>query len=194
MGTTIGDHQAGGGVDDQVFPQLDQVRYSHLGLTYGNGVWLEVCPQVKRAVSTVLCTVLQCLRGPGPSLLAGLGVGDGEGEFFEFGDQGAEAAVVVEPLPVVVELVVGDEPGDGFPGGLAGPLPVGAVQVRGVGVAAAGGLAAADVPLEEGAGQGRAEAGELGGDAGGAGLPGRVRRHVLMVARGVPRFRLVFQY
>ena len=39
---------------------------------------------------------------------------------------------------------------------LAGPLPVGAVQEGRVGVAAAAGLAAADVPLYEGAGQGEA--------------------------------------
>jgi len=57
--------------------------------------------------------------------------------------------VVVEPLPVVVELLVGDEPGDGLAAGLAGPLPVGAVQDGRVGVAAAAGLAAADVPLGE---------------------------------------------
>jgi hypothetical protein len=82
------------------------------------------------------------------------GVGDGQGEVFELGDQGAEPAVVVEPLPVVVELVVGDEPGDGLAAGLAGPLPVGAVQGGRVGVAAAAGLAAADVPLDQGAGQG----------------------------------------
>ena len=51
------------------------------------------------------------------------GVGDGQGEVFELGDEGAEPAVVVEPLPVVVELVVGDEPGDGLAVDLAGPLP-----------------------------------------------------------------------
>jgi hypothetical protein len=32
------------------------------------------------------------------------GVGDGQGKGFEFGDERAELAVVVEPLPVVVEL------------------------------------------------------------------------------------------
>jgi hypothetical protein len=68
------------------------------------------------------------------------------------------------------ELVAGDEPGDGLAGQLAGPLPVGAVQDHGrVGVAAAAGLAAADVPLDEGAGQGEAEAGERDRDSGGAG-------------------------
>ena len=86
---------------------------------------------------------------------SGAGVGDGQGQGFELGDEGAELAVVVEPLPVVV----GDEPGDGLAGDLAGPLPVGAVQDRGVGVAAAAGLAAPDVPLDEGAGQGEPEAG-----------------------------------
>ena len=86
------------------------------------------------------------------------GVGDGQGEGFELGDELAEPAVVGEPLPVVVELVAGDEPGDGLAVDLAGPLPVGAVQDGRVGVAAAAGLAAADVPLDEGAGQGEAEA------------------------------------
>jgi hypothetical protein len=39
-------------------------------------------------------------------------VGNCQGQVFELGDEGAEAAVVVEPVPVVVELVVGDEPGN----------------------------------------------------------------------------------
>jgi hypothetical protein len=38
---------------------------------------------------------------------AGVGFGDGEAEFFEFGDELAQAAVVVEPGAVVGELVVG---------------------------------------------------------------------------------------
>src|SRR5260221_8968923 len=75
----------------------------------------------------------------------------GQGQGFELGDQGAEPTVVAEPLPVVVELVVGDEPGDGLAAGLAGPLPVGAVQDGRVGVAAAAGLAAADVHQPDGA-------------------------------------------
>ena len=92
------------------------------------------------------------------------GVGDGEGEGFELGDQGAEPAVVVDPLAVVVELLVGHEPGNGLAGHLPGPLPVGAVQDGRVGVAGAAGLAAADAPFDQRAGQREAYRGELGGD------------------------------
>src|SRR5260370_20284602 len=92
-------------------------------------------------------------------------------------DEGLEPAVVVDPLAVVVELVVGQDPGDGLAAGLAGPLVVGAVQDGRVGVAAAGGGAAADVPLGEGAGQGEPQPGELRGDAGGLGLLGWGGRH-----------------
>src|SRR6266487_1565742 len=99
----------------------------------------------------------------GQSLRAGVppraSVGDGQGQGFELGDERAELAVVVEPLPVVVELVLGDQPGDGLAGHLAGPLPVGAVQDRRIGVAAAAGLAAADAALDERAGQREPEAG-----------------------------------
>ena len=42
---------------------------------------------------------------------AGVGLGDGEAEVLEFGDQLADAAVVVEPGAVVGELVVGQDAG-----------------------------------------------------------------------------------
>src|SRR5215467_3518025 len=131
-------------------------------MTCGKWCWLGVCPQVKRAAATVLCGGLPGIGGGGCGLAfpRRVSVGDGQGEVFEFGDQGAEPAVVVEPLPVVAELLVGHEPGDGLAPGLAGPLPVGAVQGGRVGVAAAVRPAAADVPLDEGAGQGEAEAGQ----------------------------------
>src|SRR5258708_13994543 len=108
----------------------------------------------------------------------------------ERSDEGLERGVVVEPLAVVVELVVGQDPGDGLAAGLAGPLVVGAVQDGRVGVAAAGGVAAADVPLREGAGQGESEPGELGGGAGGLGLPawgGRAGSHGPLTRGGDPR-------
>jgi len=130
----------------------------------------------------------------GAWLVPGAVVGDGEGGVFELGDQFAQAAVVVQPLAVVVDLVVGDEPGDGPAGLLAGPLPVGAVQDGRVVVAAAAGPAAAHVPLDEGAGQGRAEVGDLGGDAGGAVLRAGLWRHVLMVACGVRETATRLQY
>src|SRR5579872_3778105 len=74
---------------------------------------------------------------------AGVGFGDCEAEFLEFGDELAEPAVVVEPGAVVGELVVGQDAGGGPAVFLAGPLVVGAVGLRGVGVAAAAGVAAA---------------------------------------------------
>ena len=62
---------------------------------------------------------------------AGVGLGDGEAEGFEFGDELAQAAVVVEPGAVVGELVVGQDAGGGPAVFLGGPLVVGAVQLRG---------------------------------------------------------------
>ena len=70
-------------------------------------------------------------------LPARVGVDDGQAEFFELCQEGSQAALVVEPVAVVGELVVGQEPGDGFAGYFAGPLVVGAVQPGRVGVAAA---------------------------------------------------------
>jgi len=90
---------------------------------------------------------------------AGVGFGDVEAECFEFGDEFAQAAVVVEPGAVVGELVVGEDAGGGLAVFLAGPLVVGAVRLRGVGVAAAAGVAAAGHPVGEGAGQREAEGG-----------------------------------
>src|SRR5271165_31655 len=120
---------------------------------------------------------------------AGVGVGDGEADFLEFGDELAEPFVVVEPGAVVGELVVGQDAGGGPAVLLAGPLVVGAVELRGVGVAAAVRAAAAGHPVGEGAGQGeagRGEGGDLGGDGGGAGLLAGGGRHVLIVAGGFP--------
>jgi hypothetical protein len=90
---------------------------------------------------------------------AGVGFGDGEAEFLEFGDEFAQAAVVAEPFLVVGELVVGQDAGGGLAVFLAGPLVVGAVEAGRVGVAAAAGVAAAGHPVGEGAGQGEAEGG-----------------------------------
>src|SRR6516162_2115781 len=79
--------------------------------------------------------------------------------------------------PVVGELVVGQDAGGGLAVFLAGPLMVRAVRLRGVGVAAAAGVAATGHPVGQGAGQGEGGAGEAGGDLGGdgrgAGLLGR---------------------
>jgi hypothetical protein len=106
------------------------------------------------------------------ALPAGVAVGDFEGEVFELGEELADALVVAEPGRVVVELVVGEDPGGGAAVVLAGPLVVGAVGLRGVGAAAAAGVPAAGGAVDEGAGEGEpcGEAGELGGDGGCAGL------------------------
>jgi len=129
---------------------------------------------------------------------AGVILGDAEAEFLELGDQFAQAAVVVEPGAVVGELVVGQDAGGGPAVFLAGPLVVGAVPLRGVGVAAAAGVSAAGEPVGEGAGQGEADVGEAGGDLGGdglrAGLLGRGGRHVVIVAARVPRLAHLVEY
>ena len=157
------------------FAELE--RSSRLGLTWGNGVWLGGCPQVKRALPTLSggcrfrfsARLAALRRAAWLAVPAGVGLGDGEAEFLEFGDELAEAAVVVEPGAVVGELVVGQDAGGGLAVFLAGPLVVGAVQLRGVGVAAAAGVAAAGHPVGEGAGQREGGAGEAGGDLGGDG-------------------------
>src|ERR1039457_6701357 len=174
----------------------EAVRFSHLAVTCRNACREGACPQVKRGAATVLCGVLRVLAcaGRGPALAWLAGVGDGQGEGFELGDQSAEPAVVAGPLPVVVGLAVGDEPGDGLAGHLAGPLPVGAVQDGRVGVAAAAGPAAADVPLDEGAGQGEAEAGELGRDCGGAVVLACGGRHAVHGGTRVRDPRSFLQY
>src|SRR6266702_407347 len=136
---------------------------------------------------------LVCLAVP-----AGVGFGDGEAEGFELGDELAQAAVVVEPGAVVGELVVGQDAGGGLAVFLAGPLVVGAVQLRGVGAAAAAGVSAAGHPVGEGAGQREGDAGEAGGDLGGdgrgAGLLGRGGRHVVIVAAEIPGLAHLIKY
>ena len=156
-------------------------RSSHLAVTCADAGLCGACPRVKRTVSTWLCGVLMGSAWAG--LAAAALVGDGEGEVFQLGDQLAQAAVVVQPLPVVGDLVVGDQPADGLAAVLAGPLPVRAVQLGWVVVAAAAGPAAAHAPLDEAAWQRQAQASQLGGDPRGAVL--RCGRHVLIVARAV---------
>src|SRR5580692_10818866 len=109
------------------------------------------CSQIKRVWSTFsggCCSgsVLGRLAVP-----AGVGFGDGEAEFFEFGDELAQAAVVVEPGLVVGELVVGQDAGGGPAVFLAGPLVVGAVEAGRVGPAAAVRVSAAGHPVGQGA-------------------------------------------
>jgi hypothetical protein len=73
-------------------------RSSRLGLTWGDAVWLGRCPQVKRALSTFSGGSVPVLAGrlvgaaawlPVP---AGVGLGDGEAELLEFGDELVQAA------------------------------------------------------------------------------------------------------
>ena len=58
-----------------------------------------------------------------------------DADLFESGEELADAAVVLDPALGVVGLVLGEVFADGFVGDLAGPVPVGAVQARGVVVA-----------------------------------------------------------
>jgi hypothetical protein len=147
--------------------QIIGKRSSRLGLTWADGVWLGSCPQVKRALPTLSggCRSGSAARGRAwvraawLAVPAGVGLGDGEAEGFEFGDELAQAAVIVEPGAVVGELVVGQDAGGGLAVFLAGPLVVGAVEAGRVGVAAAVRPAAAGHPVGEGSGQGKAEGG-----------------------------------
>ena len=121
---------------------------------------------------------------------AGVDFGDGEAEFLELGDQFAQAAVVVEPGAVVGELVVGQDPGSGLAVFLAGPLVVGAVPLRGVGVAAAAAGVRSGHPVGEGAGQGEAAAiaAEQNGGYFGSGYgPGPITQSDLVAGRCVGR-------
>lgn len=91
---------------------------------------------------------------PALGLLGGV-----EGERFELCDQLAEAAVVLEPGLVALELFGGESAGDGLARDLPGPGDIGAVQAWRVGVAGAVGLAAAvgrdvDRAREDGADRG----------------------------------------
>ena len=92
-------------VDRAVLTPSELERSSRLGLTWGNGVWLGAahrlsgrCPRYLEAVVPVLRRRGRaCVRAAWLAVPAGVGLGDGEAEFFEFGDQLAQAAVVVEP-------------------------------------------------------------------------------------------------
>ena len=76
-----------------------------------------------------------------------------DADLFESGEELADAAVVLDPALGVVGLVWGEVFADGFVGDLAGPVPVGAVQARGVVVTSAAWFAAAGVALGDAPGQ-----------------------------------------
>ena len=66
-------------------------------------------------------------------MAAGLaGLGDGEGEFLELGEQGAHFLRVVEQGLPVGEFGLGEPAGDRLAVYLAGPFGVGAVQAGGL--------------------------------------------------------------
>ncbi len=95
-----------------------QVSSSHLAVSWANGGRLEGCPRVKRALPTLSGGCCSGSRGwpcrgrpVGLAVPAGVGFGDGEAEGFEFGDEFAKAAVVVEPGAVVGELLVRQDTG-----------------------------------------------------------------------------------
>ena len=84
----------------------NRVRFSRLGLTWGNGGWPEGCPQVKRAQPTF------CGGGSSGSagswhLRAVVCLDDLEGELLELGEQGAEPFRIVEQRLVFGELAGG---------------------------------------------------------------------------------------
>src|SRR5262249_50555057 len=152
-----------------IFPRVFcLVRSSHLDLACVDGCLPGACPRVKPVASTGFGRVCRLWwRAVG-------GLDDGEGEFLELGEQGAELFGVVEQWLPGGELLGGEPAGGGLAADLAGPFGVGAVPGGRAGVAAAAGLAAFVGAHDQGAGQGGAGCrGELGGDLGqGLLLPG----------------------
>ena len=73
----------------------------------------------------------------------------GDAECLEAGEEFADAAVILDPGAVALDLVGGEASGDGFAGAFAGPLPVWAVGAGRVGLARAAGFAAVGVALLE---------------------------------------------
>ena len=104
-------------------------------------------------------------------MIVGFGLGLLEKDFgclladlFHLGDDTGEAAAVGDPLLVEASLGLGEAAGDGLAGVVAGPLPVGAMGLRRIGVAAvargaAGGVAEDDTALAD-----EAEFGDLAGE------------------------------
>ena len=76
-----------------------------------------------------------------------VGVEVGDADLFEAGDEFADAAVVFDPGSVLLGLLFVEPAADGFVFDFPGPVPVGAVEAWGVGVAAAAGSSAAHVAL-----------------------------------------------
>src|SRR5258708_782008 len=153
-------------------------RSSRLGLTWGNVVRVAGCPQVKRAVATLSGGRCSVSGLPGWRLHgwlavpAGVVLGDGEAEFLEFGEELAEAAVVVEPGAVVGELVVGEDAGGGLAVFLAGPLVVGAVRLWRGRVGGGGWPGAAGGPGRGGGGAGEEPRGRARPPGAGQGVRG----------------------
>jgi hypothetical protein len=83
------------------------------------------------------------------------------GCFSHLGDDGALASVVVDPFLVELGLALGEPSVDGLAVDLRGPLPVRAMQLGWVAMAAAVGFAAAVVAQGEAAGCDVADVGEL---------------------------------
>jgi hypothetical protein len=128
---------------------------------------------------------------------AGVGLEGGDAYGFELGEQLFESPVVVDPALVVGGLVGAEPPAGGFGGDFAGPLPVGAVTLGRVGVAAAVGPPAAGVAFGDRAGQdhaGAGDGGELGGDVAGFGALFGAEGHGPRLASGVRRSGHVLLY
>ena len=86
------------------------------------------------------------------------------GDLFDVGDDLAQAASVGDPVLVEGDLLVGDPRVMVLPATARAPLPVGSVELGGVGLAAAAGIAAGGVALDQAAGGDEADVGELGGE------------------------------
>jgi hypothetical protein len=82
-----------------------------------------------------------------------VGVEAFDADLLKPGEEFADAAVVVDPALGFLGLVFGEVAPDGLVGDFAGPVPVGAVQARGVVVAGAARFAAAGLPFGDRAGQ-----------------------------------------
>src|SRR5271154_3901803 len=107
--------------------------------------------------------------GSGPALFsarcAGVTLYGVDAERFDFADQGAQGAFVVEPLLVLGDLLFAQYLAHRLVVDLAGPEPVGPVELRGFGVAATAGFGAVHGALEQGAGDDRPDLGDGRGDA-----------------------------
>ena len=85
-------------------------------------------------------------------------------ELLHLSDDAGQAAAVGDPFLVKRGLGFGEAPSDGFAGVIAGPLPVGAVRLRRIGVASAAGGSAVGVAADDAALLDEAQVEDLAGE------------------------------